>query len=134
MTHCITYRSITGTKCFIFQEKFFFSSKQSLNLSQTRSNLLKFSAQYSERGLCSVKFIPSLWGPHHYYPRFTSFYFRVIVFNRSPILDLRSPILIFQQTLNGRGVRQTQTADWQVNEINIVVKCSNRFPFLKLDF
>ena len=24
-------------------------------------------------------------------------------------------------------VRQTQTADWQVNKVNIVVKCSNRF-------
>ena len=27
-------------------------------------------------------------------------------------------------------VRQTQTADWQVNEVNILVKCSNRFPKL----
>ena len=26
------------------------------------------------------------------------------------------------------SVRQTQTADWQVNKVNIVVKCSNRFP------
>ena len=25
-------------------------------------------------------------------------------------------------------------ADWQVNEVNIVVKCSNRFPIPKLDF
>ena len=24
-------------------------------------------------------------------------------------------------------------ADWQVNEVNIVVKCSNRFPIPKLD-
>ena len=24
--------------------------------------------------------------------------------------------------------------DWQVNEVNIVVKCSNRFPIPKLDF
>ena len=24
--------------------------------------------------------------------------------------------------------------DWQVNEVNIVVKCSNRFPLPKLDF
>ena len=24
--------------------------------------------------------------------------------------------------------------DWKVNEVNIVVKCSNRFPLPKLDF
>ena len=29
---------------------------------------------------------------------------------------------------------QTQTADWQVNEVNIVVECSKRFPIPKLDF
>ena len=92
-------------KRFIFQEKFFFSSKQSLNQSVNQSvgeiylNLL--TAQYSERGLCSMKFIPSLWSPHHHYPRFIySFYFQVIFFNRSPILNPRSPILIFQQTLD----------------------------------
>ena len=28
-------------------------------------------------------------------------------------------------------VQQTQTADWQVNEVNIVVKCSNRSLSLK---
>ena len=32
------------------------------------------------------------------------------------------------------SVRQTQTADWQVNKVNIVVECSNRFPIPKLDF
>ena len=32
------------------------------------------------------------------------------------------------------GVRQTQTADWQTNEVNIVVECSNRFPIPALDF
>ena len=32
------------------------------------------------------------------------------------------------------GVRQTQTADWQVNEVNIVVECSNWFPIPKLEF
>ena len=32
------------------------------------------------------------------------------------------------------GVRQTQTADWQINEVNIVVECSNRFPIPKLVF
>ena len=31
------------------------------------------------------------------------------------------------------GERQTQTADWQVNKVDIVVECSNRFPFPKLD-
>ena len=34
-------------------------------------------------------------------------------------------------------VRQTQTVDFQtgeVNKVNIVVKCFNRFPFPKLDF
>ena len=30
-------------------------------------------------------------------------------------------------------VRQTQIVDLQVNEVNVVVKCSNRFPFPKLD-
>ena len=29
-------------------------------------------------------------------------------------------------------VRQTQTADWQVNKVNIVVKRSNRFPVPKV--
>ena len=32
------------------------------------------------------------------------------------------------------GVRQTQTAEWQVNKVEIVVECSNRFPIPKLDF
>ena len=32
------------------------------------------------------------------------------------------------------GVRQTQTANRQVNKVDIVVKCSNRFPIPKLDF
>ena len=27
-----------------------------------------------------------------------------------------------------------QTADWQVNKVNIFVKCSNRFPIHKPDF
>ena len=27
-----------------------------------------------------------------------------------------------------------QTADWQINEVNIFVKCSNRFPIHKPDF
>ena len=31
-------------------------------------------------------------------------------------------------------VPQTQTVDLQVNKVNVVVKCSNRFPFPKLDF
>ena len=31
-------------------------------------------------------------------------------------------------------VRQTQTADWQVSEVGIVVKCFNRFPIPKIDF
>ena len=29
------------------------------------------------------------------------------------------------------GVRQTQTADWQANKVNIVVKSFNRFPIPK---
>ena len=32
------------------------------------------------------------------------------------------------------AVWQTQTADWQVNKVNIVVECSNRVPIPKLDF
>ena len=31
-------------------------------------------------------------------------------------------------------VRQMLTVDWQVNRVNIVVECSNRFPMPKLDF
>ena len=31
-------------------------------------------------------------------------------------------------------VRQMQTVDWQVNRVNIVVECSNRFPMPKRDF
>ena len=32
-----------------------------------------------------MKFIPSLWSPHHHYPRFIYlFYFQLIFFNRSP--------------------------------------------------
>jgi len=30
------------------------------------------------------------------------------------------------------GEQQRQTADWQVKEVNIVVKCFNRFPISKL--
>ena len=37
-------------------------------------------------------------------------------------------------SLRTSGVRQTQTADWQTNEVNIVVECSNRFPIPTLDF
>ena len=29
---------------------------------------------------------------------------------------------------------KAQTADWQTNEVNIVVECSNRFPIPALDF
>ena len=32
------------------------------------------------------------------------------------------------------GVRQTQTANWQVNEANAAVKCFNRFSIPKLEF
>ena len=32
------------------------------------------------------------------------------------------------------AVRQMQTADWQGNEVNIVVECSNRVPIPNLDF
>ena len=32
------------------------------------------------------------------------------------------------------GVQQIQTADWQVNEVTIVVECSNIYPIPKLDF
>ena len=32
------------------------------------------------------------------------------------------------------SVQQTQTADWQVNEVTIVVECSNIFSIPKLDF
>ena len=35
---------------------------------------------------------------------------------------------------NTGRVRQMQTADWQVNKVNIVVECSKRFPIPKLDF
>ena len=31
------------------------------------------------------------------------------------------------------ALRQTQTAGWQINEVNIVEECSNRFPIPKLD-
>ena len=50
-----------------------------------------------------MKFIPSLWSPHHHYPRFICLsYFQVIFFNRSPILNPRSLTLNFQQTLDER--------------------------------
>ena len=39
-----------------------------------------------------------------------------------------------KRTVLQTGVRQTQTAGWQVNKVDIVVECSNRFPILKLDF
>ena len=86
-----------------FSRKNSFSPQNNHRIRRTRSNLLKFSAQYGERGKCSVKFIPSLWSPHHHYPRFIYlFHFQLIFFNRSPILNPRSPILIFQQTLDER--------------------------------
>ena len=31
------------------------------------------------------------------------------------------------------AVRQTQTAAWHVNRVNIVMKCFNRYPIPKLD-
>ena len=31
------------------------------------------------------------------------------------------------------ALRQTMTAGWQINEVNIVEECSNRFPIPKLD-
>ena len=39
-----------------------------------------------------------------------------------------------QWDLFTNAVRQTKTADWQVNEVNTVVECSNRFPIPKIDF
>ena len=39
-------------------------------------------------------------------------------------------LLGLQQFIN--GVQQTQTADWQVNGVNIVVKCPNRFHTAKI--
>ena len=39
-------------------------------------------------------------------------------------------LLGLQQFIN--GVRQTQTADWQLNGVNIVVKCPNRFHTPKI--
>jgi len=32
------------------------------------------------------------------------------------------------------SVQQTQAADWQVDEVTIVVECSNIFPIPELDF
>ena len=32
------------------------------------------------------------------------------------------------------AVRQTQTVAWQVNRVNIVMKCFNRYPIPKRDF
>ena len=42
--------------------------------------------------------------------------------------------MILHNTPFKLGVRETQTADWQINEVNIVVECSNRFPIPKQDF
>ena len=43
-------------------------------------------------------------------------------------------VLLLSSTHHPSGVRQTQTGDWQINEVNIVVECSNRFSIPKLDF
>ena len=88
------YHSITGIKRFIFQEISLF--RQNSNwLSQTGSSLLKFSAQYSERGyvLCNLS---TVCRPHHQDPRFIYFSILFSIFltdPRSAIFDARSSIL-----------------------------------------
>ena len=53
---------------------------------------------------------------------------------KSKLATLFLRILLFGIITEVKGdVRQTQTADWQINEVNIV-ECSNRFPIPKLDF
>ena len=36
--------------------------------------------------------------------------------------------------ITGEGGRRMRLADWQINQVNIVVKCPNRFLIPKLDF
>ena len=36
--------------------------------------------------------------------------------------------------ITGEGGRRMRLADWQINQVNIVVKCPNRFLIPKIDF
>ena len=56
------------------------------------------------------------------------------VFNNTiiPLVLVGYEMIIANLALRVPGVRQMQTADWQVNEVNIVVKCFNRFSIPKL--
>ena len=88
------YHSITGIKRFIFQEISLF--RQNSNwLSQTRSSLLKFSAQYSERVMFCVIYLQSAAHITKIHDLFISlFYFRFFLTDpRSAIFDARSSIL-----------------------------------------
>ena len=82
--------SITGIKRFIFQENFTFSSKQSLTQRDSdKFTWIKCSVQ--QTGLCSVKFIYSLWPTSSLiHDLFIYFIFK------SFLTDPRSSILIFQ--------------------------------------
>ena len=72
------YHSITRIKRFIFQENL------KHWLSQTRSSLLKFCAQHSERGYVLWN-LSSVCGPHHHDSRFYLFTLFSRFFNRSLI-------------------------------------------------
>ena len=56
------------------------------------------------------------------------------VFNNTiiPLVLVGYEMIIANLALRVPGVQQMQTADWQVNEVNIVVKCFNRFSIPKL--
>ena len=62
----------------------------SFHFNQTRSSLLKFSAQYSERGYVLWN-LSTVCGSHHHDPRFIYFFYFQVFF--SPILDPRFSIL-----------------------------------------
>ena len=54
-----------------------------------------------------------------------------LFFSEATLIEI---VVCLSLCLSFSGVRQTQDcrlADWQVNEVNIVVKCSNRFPIPK---
>ena len=54
------------------------------------------------------------------------------IFQRSTVFKLQNVSLILHLQRVYYGVRQMQTADWQVNEVNIAVKFSTPYPLTRL--
>ena len=79
-----------------------------------------------EQGLNNRSNNETLWG-HDYIFQVERCYFTHYVF----IVSLPANTVVSPRCATNADCR---LADWRVNEVNIVVKCSNRVPIPKLDF